>query len=348
MNIVKEKIKLYASYPNWKLDLNKIRNYRKQKVFLIGTPVHGNLGDHAIAMQALYFLNDYFPEYECFEVLMPMYNTQKKVLRSIVNDNDLIVISGGGWMGNLWLHNEIVIREIIADYRNNRVVILPQTAYYTNDESGLQEYKKTANIIKQHNRLKMFVRERNTLNLFNDLALTGASKITLAPDMVLYGKNMCIKSVKSDKQAVISICIRNDCEALQNSYKSFDTRIESRYKIRKISTVSRNPIMIKDREKKLYQVWRQFRRSEITITDRLHAMLFSIMNGTPCIALDNKTGKVFGVAEWLNNTNMIIRASSIEKALIKIPTVLHSPHKLFDVSSLRPYFDTMARIMREE
>lgn len=136
MNILKEKIKLSVAYPGWHTMIKKIQKSQKKKVFLFGTPMHGNLGDHAIAIQEQYFFEDYFSEYEYCEILMPMYHTQKEKIKNMVTSEDLIVISGGGWMGDLWLHNEIVIREIVETYFNNKVIILPQTVYYSPYESG--------------------------------------------------------------------------------------------------------------------------------------------------------------------------------------------------------------------
>ena len=38
-----------------------------------------------------------------------------------------------------------------------------------------------------------------------------------------------------------------------------------------------------------------------SVTDRLHGMIFSVVTGTPCIALDNVSGKVRGVHAWIED-----------------------------------------------
>lgn len=78
MNILKEQIKLSVAYPGWRLAIKKLKSNKNKKIFLFGTPMHGNLGDHAIAIQEQYFFEDFFPDYEYFEILMPMYHIQKK------------------------------------------------------------------------------------------------------------------------------------------------------------------------------------------------------------------------------------------------------------------------------
>lgn len=80
MNILKEKIKLFVAFPNWRSLLKRMKNSHNRKIILFGTPMHGNLGDHAIALQEQYFFEDFFPDYEYYEILMPMYHTQKKKL----------------------------------------------------------------------------------------------------------------------------------------------------------------------------------------------------------------------------------------------------------------------------
>lgn len=97
MNILKEKIKLQYAFPFWRRYLKRIKGMNDKRIFLIGTPVHGNLGDHAIAEQASAFFDDYFQDFSLVEIPMPMYHIHKETLRKTVRQEDLIVISGGGW-----------------------------------------------------------------------------------------------------------------------------------------------------------------------------------------------------------------------------------------------------------
>ena len=211
MNILKEQIKLSVAYPGWRSAIKKLKSNKNKKIFLFGTPMHGNLGDHAIAIQEQYFFEDFFPDYEYFEILMPMYHTQKKIIKNTVTPEDLVVISGGGWMGNLWIHNECVIREIVQNYPNNKIIILPQTIYYTSDELGEKEYRITNEILKKHSNLHIFVRERKSYNFIKQkFEFTGNSDVYLVPDMVLYGKNIITKGKCTGHEKVINVCIRED------------------------------------------------------------------------------------------------------------------------------------------
>lgn len=350
MNILKEKIKLYVSYPKWPMMMKKMKKSSNKKILLFGTPMHGNLGDHAIATQARYFFEDFFSEYEYYEILMPMYHTQKEKIKNLVNSEDLIVISGGGWMGNLWIHNEIVIREIIESYPNNKIVILPQTVYYSNDELGNKELKITNKIMKKHKDLHIFLREKRSYNFVNEnFKLMGKSNFYLVPDMVLYGKNINIETNDIKDKEIINVCIREDCESQQKNINEFYEKLQKEYNIRLVSTVIKSPVLLKNRMIELKKSWICFKEAKITITDRLHAMLFSVLNGTPCIVLDNKTGKVFGVADWLEDSGMIIKVNSLDEVYDILKTTDFSKFgKKYDREKLLFHFEKMAEIIRKD
>ena len=288
-------------------------------------------------------------DYEYFEILMPMYHTQKKIIKNTVTPEDLVVISGGGWMGNLWIHNECVIREIVQNYPNNKIIILPQTVYYTSDELGEKEYRITNEILKKHSNLHIFVRERKSYNFIKQkFEFTGNSDVYLVPDMVLYGKNIITKGKCTGHEKVINVCIREDCESEQENIDDFYEKIKQNYNIRKVSTVIKSPVVLRKRIGELQKSWETFANAEITITDRLHAMLFSVLNGTPCIVLNNKTGKVFGVADWLDDTNMIVRADSLSEVLEKLKRTTIWKHKKYDREKLLNYFEKMAEVIRKD
>ena len=125
-------------------------------------------------------------------------------------------------------------------------------------------------------------------------------------------------------------------------------KIKQNYNIRKVSTVIKSPVVLRKRIGELQKSWETFANAEITITDRLHAMLFSVLNGTPCIVLNNKTGKVFGVADWLDDTNMIVRANSLSEVLEKLKRTTIWEHKKYDREKLLNYFEKMAEVIRKD
>lgn len=348
MNILKERIKLFLTDPGWRFTIKQLKKSRRKKIILFGTPVHGNLGDHAIAFEEKCFFEDFFPEYQYFEILMPLYHTQKEKIKPAVNLEDMIVISGGGWMGNLWLHNEEVIREIIRSYPDNEIVILPQTIYYTSDESGDRERRITREVIKAHKNLQIFAREKISYCFFKEnFCFSGNSGVYLAPDMVLYGKNIGTDWNEKKEKNVIQLCMREDCEAAHGKSSDFYLKLKSKYSVRTVNTVIKGLVAPQNRVRELKKSFATFQNAHATITDRLHAMLFSVLNGTPCIVLNNKTGKVFGVAEWLEETGMITRVKSAEEALEQLGKADTWERKQYNREALLMHFKDMSEVIEK-
>lgn len=316
-------------------------------MILIGTPAHGNLGDHAIAEEEKNFIKEYFSEYNLYEIIMPLYNICQEKLKKLITPKDIIIISGGGWMGNLWLHNEITIRNIIKSYLDNNIIVFPQTIFYTNDEEGKKECKITSGYISGHKNLILCLREKKSFEFArNNYVFKENSKPILCPDIVLYGSCKYAKKV-SRKKAEINVCLRKDCESNVENRNGLIKNISKYGKTKEVTTVVPRLIPLRKRTKELEKSWKVFSRGTITITDRLHSMLFSVLNGTPCIALNNKTGKVFGVLEWIKNTNMVLVASTEDEVLQNIPQALKLKECKYDRNILKKEFDKMSKEIRE-
>ncbi len=324
-----------------------MKDDKNKKIILIGTPAHGNLGDHAIAEEEKNFIKDYFNDYTLYEIIMPLYNVCHKKLSKLVTYKDVIIISGGGWMGNLWLHNEITIRNIIKSYPNNNIIIFPQTIFYTDDEKGKRECEITSEYISEHKNLIICLREKKSYKFANNnYTFNGNSKAILCPDIVLYGK--CEYVEKNTKNEVeINVCLRKDCEGVIENKDDLIRNISNYGKINEVTTELPRLVPLKKRKMELNKIWKIFSEGTITITDRLHSMLFSVLNGTPCIALDNKTGKVFGVLEWIKSSNMVLTAYTADEVIKNIPQALQLKECRYDKKMLKNNFEQMSRIIRE-
>lgn len=305
------------------------------------------MGDHAIAEEEKNFIKEYFSAYKLYEIVMPLYNIYQKKLKNIITPKDVIIISGGGWMGNLWLHNEITIRNIINSYPQNNIIIFPQTIFYTNDTEGKKESEITSECIGKHKNLILCLREKKSYEFAkNNYVFKGNSKPILCPDIVLFGSCKYIKKIPR-KRNEINICLRQDCESIIENREKLIDNISKYGEIKEITTVVPRLVPLRRRTMELEKSWREFSKGTITITDRLHAMLFSVLNGTPCIALDNKTGKVFGVLEWIKKSDMVLVATTTKEILPKIVQALELKNCNYDRNILKNEFDKMSKEIRE-
>lgn len=346
IKVLKEGVKLMMADPKWYRLAKRIKEHNNNTFYIIGGPVHGNLGDHAIMEEEKLFVKEYFPEYECEEILMPFFNTHKGFLRKYVNRGDIVCVSGGGWMGDLWFHNEVTIREIISMFPDNQIVIFPQTVYYTNNENGHKVLLDTIGYFATHNNLLLCIRDPNSLEkVKNCFVFSGVSSYYYCPDMVLFGAE---KKPKAEVEKIVNVCIRNDCEGLyQNAGERIRKIIPDMYSLCNVDTVVPHRVQLRKRKQELNDSWEKFARASLTITDRLHAMLFSYINGTPCIALDNKTGKVFGVSTWIEDKGMVLCAESYEEISNNIHMMLTKEHIGYDPMELRGKFSVLAEKIRK-
>lgn len=325
------RVKLRTNYLFW--------NRKKRAAILIGSPEHGNLGDHAIALAEINFLKTNFPDLQVIEVSGSHFRKDPMGVKAKVSDKDIIFITGGGFLGDLWMIEEEMVRSIINSFPNNPIIIFPQTIFFSSTESGLQEKAASKACYEKHTNLSICLRDKNSY-AFISQEFPNITNHLLVPDMVTYfnlsypvkQRNDVLLCMRMDKEKTVS----ND--QLQ-SIKTVLTRHGLKYSY--TSTVLEHHIGFSSRQYELEKKIDEFKRSRIVITDRLHGMLFAAITGTPCIALNNISGKVEGVLEWIKYLKYVKftgDASEIEELLKEILNEEKESYQ-YDNTPLEPYFD---------
>ena len=83
---------------------------------------------------------------------------------------------------------------------------------------------------------------------------------------------------------------------------------------------------------------REFSEYSLVITDRLHAMVFSALGHTPCIAFDNSSKKVSGVYEWIKDNQFVICVEQKELEISHIKALMDFDNIFFDSNRYNKYF----------
>lgn len=313
---------------------------KKKRILVFNTPAHGNLGDHAIAKAEFRFLNHYFPNIEVIEIYEDIWDYSKDLIKKFITKDDLILLHGGGYLGDLWPVNERKAMDIIKSFHNNSIYYFPQTCYYYNtSNSGLFNTNKHFYI--KSNNLKFMTRDTASYNFIQEHFVSNKDNCKLYPDMVTY-INI---DVKEKKKKEILICFREDHEKISDNnnldiVKKYAN--DHNYKIKKVSTVLDRRISPYERDKELNNILKQFASVELVITDRLHGMVFSAIAGTPCIALDNLSKKVSGVYEWINYLEYVKVIDSKELTNDVISEYINLRNCHYENQRLIKYFDDMA------
>ncbi len=289
--------------------LDKIKNAKSGDVVLIGTPTHHNIGDHLLANNEIEFLINECKVSRVIEIPTRIFLHNEQKILARLNKNIPIFITGGGWMGDIWPEDEEILEHIVYSFRNNKVIIFPQTIYYGDVKQCETYIEQTKKNLTKATDLLIMCRERKSYDLMVDKFSSKNVKIELWADMGLYPLPQFSSQLP---RKGIGLCLRDDREKIENIdvlniIKKYIA--EEKKEIYEVTTISNNPIPKWKRKKILHKTASSFSKCELVITDRLHGMIFAAITDTRCIALDNKSHKVKGVYDlWLKNNKNIIFA----------------------------------------
>ncbi len=318
----------------------------RKKIVLFMCPEHGNLGDHAIVDAENTFFRTYFPDIPVLEVSYHHYFYDRKGIIRLIQSEDLLATHGGGYFGMVYFHDEVMVRDILKSFPDNKIIVMPQTIFFNNSEQSRAELATSRTIMRQHARLIFCAREKASYDfvLTNEM-LASNSNCHLIPDMFLYGNG---RAGISSRRGIL-LCFRRDHESvLDTSQKKAMEAIaeQTGEDVKWTDTVVDYPVSISERGAALESKFEEFRGAKLVITDRLHGMLFAAVTGTPCIALDNISGKIKGCYQWIKHLEYIRMVESPGEMIDLIPRLLSIDHGCFDNSSLRHYYDELADLIR--
>ncbi|MEG3030398.1 MAG: polysaccharide pyruvyl transferase family protein, partial [Oscillospiraceae bacterium] len=194
-------------------------------VFLISTPTYQNIGDHALSIAELQFLEKHWNGL-VYEITLDQLRDDYKKLHTLVNESDIICIQAGGNMGTEYLEAEVIRRKVIADFPENKIVSFPQTIFYGEKAISrilLMRSKKSYN---KHKSLYLFAREEKSYNLMKQIY--SKANVLFAPDIVLQAKFE--SNAETVRQESVLLCLRGDCESVvgenkKNEISNFITQL---------------------------------------------------------------------------------------------------------------------------
>ena len=276
-------------------------------IILMGVPHHANVGDLAIAYAEEKMIRKLFPNRKLY--IMPEEKLDicaKKVKKYIKND-DIILLHGGGNIGDTYVVTEKGRREVISAFPNNKIIIFPQTAYFDNEE----ELKISKKIYNTHKNLIIMAREKKSFDFIKKHFYN--AKIYLTPDIV-----MTLKEDSNLKRDGVLLMLRQDKEKTleEKTKKSIIKYVKENFESYKISDMHMESKGIQNvpktiRKQMIKNKLEEFQTSELVITDRLHGMIFSAITQTPCVVFSSLTHKIIESYEWLKNLEYIQRCNNI-------------------------------------
>lgn len=299
---INSKLKKVSQYLNWYRRLHP----GKRTAYLLASPTYDNTGDAAIVMGVENVLRMCGYE-QVVEITTAEFWNARRCLRRLMPKNALIVLNGGGNMGDIYQLEEMNRRTVLEDYPTHRTVIFPQTIFYQEEQNALAS-------IPHYNRgnITLAAREQTSYEIMKKLY--PKANVILAPDAVL---SMDYSGQQRERSGLV-VCFRGDREqkltdrerdslTAQLSAQGYDLTITDMMHGAQIPPESRKQIV----EEKI----RLFAGAQLVITDRLHAMILCAVSGTPCLVFGNNHHKVRGVYEWIKYLDYVRFVHSVEEAL---------------------------------
>lgn len=339
----------YAKYLVWrKYKSLKRHDDNTRRIYLLNVPSHGNLGDHLLSVAGQQFFKDKFPQYRLILVTSADLYYSIKYSLSSVREKDILCITGGGFLGSLY-GEENRFLEILRRYPDNKILVLPQTIYYEDNAKGKRMLSQAVTTYQTHRNLYVTVRDQNSYDILRQSLMAGReTHIALTPDLALY---LVYPSINN--RDGILWCMRKDLEirdsnaaiVLELKRQVSDTGLQ----VSTTDTYVNYPVPLSIEDTEVQKKLEQFSRAKLVITDRLHGMIYSVITGTPVIAMDNVSGKVGQVyKQWISHIPYVRFVNSSFDIVDAVSDLISNKDFVYENESIRKHYQPIIDFINAE
>ncbi len=295
-----------------------------KKIILFGVPTHENIGDAAIVIAEEKFIKDNFKDDEYIRVLDTETDKEIERIKNIINENDIILLHGGGNLGDEYIICEERRRKVIQSFPNNKIILMPQSIYFNDTEYGRTELEKTKELYEKHKNLHLIAREKTSFDIMKKEFKN--VDIILTPDIVMY-----LNKTKDEERNGAVLAMRRDIEKIltEEQFEKINEAVSKCYEDKIITDTHLGDIQIycDIREKTVEDKLNEFRHAKLVVTDRLHGMIFAAITSTPCIVLGNYNHKIESSYDWLKGQGYIKFVKNVDEIEEKIKAIKNNNKK---------------------
>ena len=288
-------------------------------VCLVDFPDHSNVGDSAIWLGEMAYLDD-AGRVPAYSAVLADYHATELVKAA---PEGPILIHGGGNFGTTWPRHEAFRLDLLRQFPGRPIVQLPQSVYYGDRESS----GAMADAIARHGAFTLMVRDARS----QDYARRHfGCPVVLCPDAALY---LGMRRRARPDVNVLAL-LRTDHESLQDSAATpadvvaldwlSDPPIARkflRWRFKVASRLATDQQSSRLERHRALAAWRLRRgiailsRGRVVVTDRLHAHILSLLLDVTHVVLDNSYGKIGDfAAQWTHEYRGLHRAQSKSEA----------------------------------
>lgn len=267
---------------------------KNARIYLIGGPEHGNLGDHLISICTKEFVKNFDADF--VEIPYSLYYSYKNKLHD--NNQTLILLQGGGNFGNEYIGDDDIRLDVIESFKNSNIIIMPQTIFYNSNPDAELRLAKTQKIFSNHSNLTICAREKVSYQKMKEYF--PKNEILLVPDIVLSSR---ISKVNKQQKNVLFL-LRHDLEKVDNTNaiaKIEDWAKSNDYNLIFCDTVKDYRVNLLTRDKEIKKIFKLIQKSQLVVTDRLHGMISAYINNVPTIVFPNYNHKIISSFDWIKS-----------------------------------------------
>ena len=317
------------------------------KYYILGTPEHTNLGDSAIVLAEILFLEKCgIDKRRIKEITTEEFKRYRDIVKKRIGISDIIMLHGGGNMGDQWISEELLRRDMLNMFEENRIILFPQTLYYSDTNTGQCEEKKSIPYYSRGN-ITIVAREHLSYRRIKDLYPN--SDVLITPDIVLSVDKRAFGIFEQTRKGVL-LCLRSDAEKAISSeeHKAIESfLIKQKCCFETTDMYSDCAITKKNRKDCIKRKMNEFAAAELIITDRLHGMIFAAITETPCIVFNNCNHKVEGTYEWIKYLPYIRFVNSVEEMKGVFTELISLENCEYENTLLRPYFTKLVEVIKD-
>lgn len=334
-------------YLQEKAPVSVLPNNKRPKFFSFGIPTYTNLGDQAVSLAQRRYIENEFPKFQFIEILEEDTDDAIAAVKKVLQPADVVSFVGGGNMGNVYLEHEIARRKVFAAFPDNLTISFPQSINFEDTPAGQAELQKSQAAYAKNPNLFLLARDAQS---YHRMQTAFDNHVLFTPDMVLYiqardldhSRSGALFVFRHDSEKVIAEDLINSLkEILSNGrpLKRTDTVLDT---VKRITPSNRRELIVKELE------W--FSRQEIIITDRWHAMIFSVLTGTPCLLFGNSYGKgKHAYFDWLEHIEWVTYTDEDDPQRLKklINSLIQRPAHEYDVRKDFRQLDRLLQLHKE-
>ncbi len=308
-----------------------------QTVALVDFPSYANVGDSAIWLGALKVLAAVDAPPPCYTCDIGTYRRDHMTRRLGHGANrGVILLTGGGNLGDLWPRHQELREEIISSFPDHRIVQLPQSIHF-GDRGALDRARR---IFDSHSDLTLLVRDARSLEIAQtefrapselcpDLALgLGALERSGSPvrDLVWLSRSDRESARLTGPETSAEVPIDWNREERSALIKATDTARRLAAPRSWLLRALRGPLSATYSSLargRLERGRRLLSAGRVVMTDRLHGHVLALLMGIPHVLLPDATGKIRGFYErWTSDSDLVDWADTPDEGIDRVRMIL--------------------------